>query len=47
MALNELDGQAGFTDSTATDYDELVLAEELWWLSARARSMGSGDVVYL
>lgn len=43
MALDELDGQTRFTNSTASDYDELVLAKELlkllvWigggWISA-------------
>lgn len=32
VALDELDGQAGFTDSTASDYDKLILAKELTWL---------------
>lgn len=32
VALNELNGQAGFTDSTASDYDEFILAKELKWL---------------
>ncbi len=29
VALNQLDGEARFTDATATDNDELVLSHEL------------------
>jgi hypothetical protein len=29
MALDELDGQAGFADTTAADDDELVFSQEL------------------
>lgn len=35
MTLDQLDGQAGFTDTTAADDDQLVLPQEL-----RARAMG-------
>lgn len=36
MALDELDGQTRLSDTTTTDYYELVLAEELRRGSARA-----------
>lgn len=39
VALDELDGQTRFTNSTASDYDELVLAKELLWLLV---SIGGG-----
>ena len=29
VALDQLDGQAGFTDTSATDDDELVLSQKL------------------
>jgi hypothetical protein len=29
VALNELDCQTGFTNSTASDHDEFILAKEL------------------
>lgn len=34
VALDELDGQTRFTNSTASDYDELILAKELLQLLA-------------
>ena len=37
VRLDKLNGQAGFSDTTATDYDQLVLAEEL-----RLGQRGSG-----
>lgn len=30
VALDQLDGQARFTHTTATDDDQLVFSEELW-----------------
>lgn len=37
MALDQLDGQARFTDTTAADNDELVLSQELrTWVSHKA-----------
>jgi hypothetical protein len=46
MALNQLNGQARFTDTTATDDDELVLSQELLiWIRSVADACEADWVV--
>lgn len=42
VTLDQLDGQARLSDTTAADYDELVLSEELGELATRV-AQSEGD----